>query len=158
MIAGRHHPAGGLVGPPRPDLPLLKQGQLLSPEKFLGHPRRPRTCGEGDQSDSVHGDQRQGPQAMHSSRDDGTGHRLPMSARYETLPACPCGLGRVFCGPQGKSRTRRKPPLQLHPPQGKNKKTTYRRPQNKSCKAALPLRRQNEPHIDSAENHDHHTQ
>ena len=51
LTQGRHHPAGGLVGPPRPDLPLLEQGQLLSQEKVLGHQRRPRTCGEGDQLD-----------------------------------------------------------------------------------------------------------
>jgi hypothetical protein len=46
--SGRHHPAGGIVGPPRPDLPLLEQGQLLSQEKVLGHQRRPRTCSEGN--------------------------------------------------------------------------------------------------------------
>ena len=41
----------GAVGPPRPDLPLLEQGQLLSQEKVLGHQRRPRTCGDGGQLD-----------------------------------------------------------------------------------------------------------
>ena len=37
LTQGRQHPAGGIVGPSRPDLPLLEQGQLLSQEEVLGH-------------------------------------------------------------------------------------------------------------------------
>lgn len=64
---GRHRPAGGIAGPPRPGLPLLKHGQLLSQEEVLGHPRRTTTCGEGHQSDQVDDNQKEGPQAMHNS-------------------------------------------------------------------------------------------
>ena len=37
LTQSRQHPAGGSVGPSRPDLPLLEQGQLLSQEEVLGH-------------------------------------------------------------------------------------------------------------------------
>jgi hypothetical protein len=46
---GRHYPTCGIVGPPRPDLPLLEQSQLLSQEEVLGHQRRPGTRREGNQ-------------------------------------------------------------------------------------------------------------
>ena len=95
LTQGRHHPAGGLVGPPRPDLPLQEQRQLLSQEAVLGYQRRPRTCGEGNQSDQVNSNQKQGPQAMHDSgKAQGTRHGLPRIARYETSLARACRLGR----------------------------------------------------------------
>jgi hypothetical protein len=63
---GRHYPTCGIVGPPRPDLPLLEQSQLLSQEEVLGHQRRPWTGREGNQSDQTGGNESQGSQALHN--------------------------------------------------------------------------------------------
>jgi len=69
LTQSRHHPAGGSIGRSRPDLPLLEEGQLLSQKQVLGHQRRPRTCGEGHQSDQVDGNQRQRPLAVHNGEE-----------------------------------------------------------------------------------------
>ena len=59
-------------------------GQLLSQKQVLGRQRRPRTCGEGNQSDQVDGNQRQRPQAVHNGEEaHGTRHGSPRIARYQ---------------------------------------------------------------------------
>ena len=77
----------------------MEQGQLLSQEEVLGHQRRPRACGEGNQSDQVDGNQRQRPQAVHNGGEAHGTRGSPRIARYETSTALRA-LGRDFCGPQ----------------------------------------------------------
>jgi hypothetical protein len=52
------------------------------------------TCGEGNQSDQVDGNQRQRPQAVHNGEEaHGARHGSPRIARYQ---AYPCGSDEIF--------------------------------------------------------------
>ena len=59
-------------------------GQLLSQKQVLGRQRRPRTCGEGNQSDQVDGNQGQRPQATASKL---TGLDMDRPGSHVTRPA-----------------------------------------------------------------------
>jgi len=61
---GRHHPPGCIVGPPRFNLPLLKERQLLPQEEVFGGQRAAGALREESQSDQVEHNQRQCPKAV----------------------------------------------------------------------------------------------
>ena len=112
LTQSRHHPAGGSVGPSRPDLPLLEEGQLLSQKQVLGHQRRPRTCGEGNQSDQVDGNHDNVRRQCTTARKlTGLDMDHPGSHVTKRYQACPCGSDEIFADhsliPHGRSFKRR---------------------------------------------------